>query len=329
MRKLVLAAALAAFVLPSCGGSSGSPTSPGGSTTPGTGGTPSTPQPIWVVLFTHIEDNTPSGTIPSASNRTLYLRLRETLIEMGQLAQRYGVKWSLQPDWKFLEAALEYESAAVMADTGGVNVFRYLRNTLGVAIDPHSHENGGYNYSDVAYLLDQLGVGGSTVIGGHIWDPSLPQFQEWDRFRVAVRGEKYPSYSWRGDILMGAGTPNHTNDPTISGVWRPRNRNDFFTDDPSGNIASVGAYKDDIAGISTLYALYAAGTVSSSCMLTASYHITPGTLTASGGVSAVERDVIGPLASLKTQGKAEPTDFTTLVSTWRSRYGATSCTYRN
>lgn len=328
MRKVLLIMMFATWILPGCGGGSGSPTSPATATPPGSGGGASTPQPIWVVLFTHIEDNTPSGPIPSASSRTSYLRLRDALIDMGQLTQRAGVKWSLQPDWKFLEAALEYESAAVMADTGGVNVFRYLKNTLGVAIDPHSHENGGYNYTDVAYLLDQLGVGGSTVIGGHIWDPSLPQFQEWDRFRVAVRGQRYPSYTWRGDILMGAGTPNHTNDPIISGVWRPRNRNDFFTDDPSGNIVSVGAFRNDIDGISTLYSLYGASTVASSCLLTATYHIQPATLTASGGISNVERDVVAPVASLKAQGRVETTDFTTLVSTWRSR-GSSSCTYRN
>ena len=324
--KRSLGAAALVFLC-GCGGSS-SPTAPGGSTTTPGGSTGSTPQPIWVVLFTHIEDNTPTGTIPSAANRTAYLRLRDTLIDTGVMMQRNNVKWALQPDWKFLEAALEYENATVMADrTGGVNVLRYLKNSLGVAIDPHSHENGGYNYSDVAYLLDRLGVGGSTVIGGHIWDPTLPQFQNWDRFRSSVPGQKYPSFSWRGDILMGAGTPNHTNDPIISGVWRPASRSSFFTDDPAGNIASVGAFRSDVDGITTLYNLYSAGTVSSSCMLTASYHITPGSLTASGGVSAVESTVVAPFLSLKTQGKAELTDFTTLVSTWRSR-GSSSCTYR-
>ena len=119
----------------------------------------------------------------------------------------------------------------MMATTGGINVLRHLRDTLGVRIDPHSHEGGGYNYSDVASLLDRLGVGGSTVIGGHIWDPSLPQFQQWDRFRGPVAGQRYPSAVWRGDILMGSGTPNHVNDPIVSGVWRPRDRSRYFEDD--------------------------------------------------------------------------------------------------
>lgn len=46
------------------------------------------------------------------------------------------------------------------ATTGGRNFLVVLRDDYGVAIDPHSHENGGYNYADVAWLLDDLGVGG-------------------------------------------------------------------------------------------------------------------------------------------------------------------------
>jgi hypothetical protein len=142
--------------------------------------------PVYVVLFTHIEDNTPSGTLDTAVNRNKYLKWRTHLITMAELAQRYGMTWVLQPDWKFLEAARTYENASVMSTTGGKNILRYLRDQFDVVIDPHSHENGGYNYTDVAYLLHGLGVGGSTVIGGHIWDPSLPQFSHWDRFRVPV-----------------------------------------------------------------------------------------------------------------------------------------------
>ena len=111
---------------------------------------------------------------------------------MANLALTYGVPWSLQPDWKILQAALLYEDSALMQTTNDKNFLRYLKEDLGVVIDPHSHEGGGYNYTDVAHLLDSLGVGSTTVIGGHVWDPSLPQFQEWDRFRVPVPGEHYP-----------------------------------------------------------------------------------------------------------------------------------------
>lgn len=281
-----------------------------------------------MVLFTHIEDNTPVGTLGSSQSRAAYLDWRNDLIAMGEAARRNGVPWVLQPDWKFLEAALLYEDSATTASTGGRNLFRYLRDSLGVIIDPHSHENGGYNYTDVAYLLDQLGVGGSTVIGGHIWAPSLPQFAEWDRYRSAVAGQKYPHYSWRGDILMGAGTPNHTNDPVVSGVWRPRDRSDFFTDDPAGNIVSIGPFSRDIQGVSTLWNLGKAGTIASSCMLTSSYHILPADIANASALASVEGAVIAPLLSLKSAGEVVLTDFTSLVSTWRGQYSSKGCVYR-
>jgi hypothetical protein len=328
MTRLRILAAVLTISFAACGGSS-SPTAPSTTDTTSTTTTPTTPAtqtPVYVVLFTHIEDNTPAGTIGSAAARTNYARLRQGLIDMATLARRYNVKWSLQPDWKFLLAAEAYEDAEMTASTSGKNILRYLRDSFGTVIDPHSHENGGYNYTDVAYLLDRLGVGGSTVIGGHIWDPALPQFQQWDRFRTAQSGSTYPSALWRGDILMGAGTPNHTNDPIVSGVWRPRDRNNYFTDDAGGNIVSIGAFKGDIDGINELNTLSKAGTIASSCMKTASIHIQPANLTTSGGLSSMETTYVAPLAALGSQ--VVSTDFTTLVATWRSSYSAKGCVYQ-
>ena len=284
--------------------------------------------PVQVVLFTHIEDNTPGGVLGTAASRTSYLAQRTALLQMAAVAGRYRMRWSLQPDWKMLLAALQYEDAAMRASTGGLNVLRYLRDSLGVAIDPHSHEAGGYNYTDVAHLLDSLGVGGTTVIGGHIWDPALPQFAEWDRFRMPVRGSQYPAARWRGDILMGSGTPNHVNDPIVSGVWRPRDRNNYFTDDPAGNIACVGAYKGDVAGIAELVALYANRQAPATCMLTASIHVSPSDINTPAGLLAVENTIIKPVAVLRDGGQVVVTDFTALVGTWKQAFGGRACTYR-
>ena len=283
---------------------------------------------VHVVLFTHIEDNTPGGTLGSDPSRASYLRLRGRLIEMAQLARRYSLEWVLQPDWKFLEAALLYEDAVTTADTGGENVLVYLRDTLGVAIDPHSHENGGYDYTDVAHLLELLGVGGSTVIGGHIWDPSLTQFQAWDRFRVAVPGQHYPTASWRGDILIGAGTPMHVNDPLVSGVWRPQDRDHFFVDDPAANIVAVGTWARDAAGVQELVTLYEDGTIPPDQMLTASWNIQPSVLTSATGIADVEASVMVPIGALRDAGSVVVTDFTTLVTTWRTQYGGRSSIYQ-
>ncbi|MCC7184728.1 MAG: hypothetical protein IT185_00700 [Acidobacteria bacterium] len=325
---LCIAAAFCAMVS-AC---SGSPTSPGTSTSvPVTvvqDPVGSTPSPVYVVLFTHIEDNKPAGALGSTESRASYLKLRGDLITMGETARRSGVAWVLQPDWKILEAARRYEDESTMASTGGRNILRYLRDTLGAVIDPHSHETTAYNYTDVAHLLDLLGVGGSTVVGGHIWDPSLPQFAEWDRFRAPVAGRMFPQASWRGDILMGAATPNHVNDPTVSGVWRPRNRGSYFTDDPTGNIVSIGGFTGDVAGVSELWNLGKAGTIGAGCMLTATYHITSADFATPARLADVERHVIAPLVSLRSAGQVVLTDFTSLVSTWRTEYNAKGCLYQ-
>lgn len=196
---------------------------------------------------------------------------------------------------------------------------------MGVVIDPHSHEGGGYNYTDVAYLLETLGVGGSTVIGGHIWDPTLPQFQQWDRFRAPVIGMTYPQAIWRGDILMGSGTPNHVNDPIVSGVWHPKDRFNYWEDDPAGNIVSVGAFKGDVAGISELTGLSRAGQINATCMLTASIPIMPADIIPAGGLTTIENTVLGPVAALSSQ--VVVTDFTALVNTWKQQLGGRGCTY--
>lgn len=277
---------------------------------------------VHVVLFTHIEDNTPGGMIGSAQSKMGYLALRGKLIEVAQRAKSHALQWVLQPDWKILEAALVYEDATTTADTGGKNFLAYLRDELGVVVDPHSHENGGYNYTDVAHLLELLGVGGSTVIGGHIWDPSLTQFQEWDRFRVAVAGEHYPGASWRGDLLIGAGTPNHVNDPLVSGVWRPQDRDHFFTHDPAGNIVAVGAWHDEVAGVEELVSLYASGTVAPDVLLTASWNIQPTDITATNGVDQIDASVFVPIAKMRDEGTVVVTDFTTLVAGWKTTFGA-------
>jgi hypothetical protein len=283
--------------------------------------------PVHVVVFTHVEDNTPGGILGTPQSRQSYSTVRGNLIAMQGLAESYGVQWTLQPDWKLLEAALLYEDSTLRATTNGKNFLRYLKEDRGVAIDPHSHENGGYNYTDIAHLLDSLGVGSTTVIGGHVWDPSLPQFAEWDRFRVPVQGQHYPNAWWRGDILIGSGTPDHVNDPLISGVWRPRDRDHYFEHDPAGNIAAVGQYKHSVQFISELIELYRSGAVPPTVMLTFSCNVNPMTLGAPGGLASVEDTVIAPIAAWRDSGLVLPTDFTTLIDTWLTTFGGASYVY--
>lgn len=283
--------------------------------------------PVRVVLMTHIEDNTPSGVLGSVSARNSYLAQRGSLLAMGRLCDTLGVRWTLQPDYKILEAALLYEDGTVTGSTGGKNVFRYLHEDLAVPIDPHSHEANGYNYTDVAHLLDSLGVGGSTVIGGHIWDPTLEQFQAWDRFRVPVAGGIYPGATWRGDILIGAGTPGHVNDPKVSGVWRPRDRGHFFTYAPDSNIVAIGTFGGMMADAEELIGLYRGGVVPHGRMLTWHTNLRPAAINTAGARAALVDTVLAPMLAWQDSGWVELTDFASLVADWQSLYGGEDWLY--
>jgi hypothetical protein len=126
---------------------------------------------------------------------------------------------------------------------------------------------------------------------------------------------------------MGSGTPNHVNDPLISGVWRPKDRHNYFVDDPAGNIAGVGQYKGDVAGVAELSNLYASGAVPPQFMLTASIHIKPATIIAANGLRTIEDAVLIPLVALRDSGKAKLTDFTSLISDWRTLFGSRAYLY--
>lgn len=281
--------------------------------------TPSAP-PIYVILFTHIEDNTPVDAVNTGRSRDQYLIVRAAMLRMGQLASRYGLKWALEPDWKFLEAALAYEDASTMSSTGGKNILRYLRDDLAMAINPHSHEENGHNYSDVAYLLEQLGITGNTVLSGHVWN--VPA---WSAYRVPVAGQAYPAFSWRGDVLGGAASSNHTNDPIVSGVWRPTSVANYFADSPTANMISVGSFRRDVAGVSELADLMARGQIPSSCMMTVAIHLLPADVLSPTGMAAIENDILAPLAALGS--RIVSSDFAAVSSTWRGQFGSLACTY--
>lgn len=105
----------------------------------------------------HIEDSRPKEILGTPESRVDYQRLRGALVKVSvELGQR-ALRWTLQPDWKILEAALAYEGDKMMESTDGLNVFEYLEQKTGTWIAPHSRENGGYNYTDVAYLIEALG----------------------------------------------------------------------------------------------------------------------------------------------------------------------------
>jgi len=200
-------------------------------------GTPASSPPslVYVSPFSHNETDSRYDAYDTEAG---YLQYREALLKMLRLARRYTPAFDFQPDWRFLEAARKFEVGSVLASTSGKNVVRYIKEDLGFAVDPHSHEDGGYNYADVVYLIKELGVEPSSVVGGFL---ASGENVIWEKFRQPLRGKKYPQHTWTPAVLWGAGTANHVGDEQVrSGVWRPKSAAEFLVNDPSANLVNIG-----------------------------------------------------------------------------------------
>jgi len=274
---------------------------------------------VYVTLFMHNEDAT-FGDISDPEVKNDYLRHRADLIEMAKYLYDHGVHFAWESDWKFLELVLMYETPALMAETNGKNIVRWMKEDMGITVDAHSHEHFGYNYADVACLLDSLGVPMTRIIGGHIWDPYLDTYANWERFRNPLRGTKYPHYVWNADVLIGSGTPNHTSDPEPSGVWRPKDKYHFWEDDPDGEILCIGQYTGDLAGVEELVELRKSGDVAASDILTCGIH-TRQAFSASF-MEDFSTDLVEPLLAMQERGEIEIVDFSEVIAVWESKYEA-------
>ena len=101
----------------------------------------------------------------------------------------------------------------------------------------------------------------------------------------------------------------------ISSSWRS-----WLVDDPAGNIACVGQYKGDIASIPELVAMYQTGRISADKILTTSFHIRPVSITTPQALREVEDTVIKPLVAMRERNEIVPTDFTSLVQEWKTKF---------
>jgi len=197
------------------------------------------PQPQPLVYVTMVSHNETDSRYDRYDTLEGYLSLRNTLLQIAGLVQKYHAAWDFQSDWRFLEAVRKFETADIMSNTNGKNILRYLKEDIGVQTDCHSHEEGGYNYADVAYLHELLGVPPTGVVGGFLWQPP-DNPQDWERFRRPLAGQRYPTYKWKANILWGGGTFQHRGeDETSSGIWRPLDKHHFREHDPKGNLIYV------------------------------------------------------------------------------------------
>lgn len=199
---------------------------------------------IYIIFNSHNEDTWRVDT------ETLYKRYRADLVERLLIFQEYDAKLNWQSDTAVLDAMIAFEEESIYGDTDGKNILQYIKG-LGFSIDPHFHEKEGYSYADVAYLIEQLGVTPSVVVGGsRVFDcgssPTEPvTTRDWhtdigleeDGY---IHGVKYSNYKWKPEILSGASSAGHFADDHSSGAWKPGNEDDFYEHQEDGQIIYIG-----------------------------------------------------------------------------------------
>lgn len=317
--------------LVACGGGGDAAGAGGERETTVTPSVPSASAPVWVAIFTHNEDPHHPDTPDFLQDRTGYVAFRSALLQFAALLHEQDIRWNWQSDWNFLNGVIRYEieqaDTSLLAQTAGKNVVRYLHEDLGVEIDPHSHENDGYNYADVAYLVRQTGVEPAPVVGGHIYHPEETQYQAWPRFTNGITGNRYPSMFWRPELLMGAGSGDHRHDPTASGMWRPASETDFFATGGTG-IAAFGNWTDDVSGLQSLMDLVSSGTLDREHAWTAGFSFNQSDLIQPGFIDTEVRPVLEQLKALQASGDIEFVQFTEALSRWQNEYDAAQAVHQ-
>ena len=292
---------------------------------------PSQVQPlVYVAIFTHSEDPHHRETPDYSVSKSAYVTSRAALLQFAAMLAAKDIPWNWQSDWNFLNGVIQYEIAApdatLLAATNQKNIVRYLKEDLGVEIDPHSHENDGYNYADVAYLIEQCGVVPSPVVGGHIYDTMAMSFQNWPRFNNGISGARYPWYFWKPALLMGAGTPNHTRDPDATGIWRPMSATQYFVTG-GGGIAAFGNWDNDTARLGDLISLVETGALSRSAMWTAAYSFNQSDMVKPDFLQNTIAPALDRLAAFRDAGKTRFVRFEEALQIWSTAFGGAENVY--
>ncbi len=234
----------------------------GTNTTPPVNAQPRTPEQavIYVTVVSHNEDTLSPQYPDYTADQDAFLTSRAATLSFARAVTEHGGAYDFQTDWNFLRG--------IMAHDDESNNILIQLDALGVQIDPHSHQNLGYTYADVAAMIEELGISPSGVVGGMIVAPPARSILE--SFWKPIQG-KYYDYTWTPTVAWGGGTALHTNDTPLwaSGIWRPVNAKNFLTHDADAPLPVVGHWDSTWEGLDALLALRNAGTLDPQYIYTA------------------------------------------------------------
>ena len=225
-----------------------------------------------------------------------------------------------------------WDDEALTATTDAKSVVKYLAelSPAHVTVDAHSHEKSGYNYADVVQMLSDLGVPATGVLGGFIATP--PSSENWTRFRNGpLRGLRSPYPLWSPSVLWGGASGQHRDDPHASGVWRPKDAEHFFEDDPTQSPPNIGGYTSDRVsgdGVAELLYLLRTGRLEEGHMYTATIMVDQCNLDADRTILTTVRDIIDGFAPDVATGDLVWATLPEVLRVWREEYGSTATVYQ-
>jgi hypothetical protein len=263
---------------------------------------------------------------PLVQSRERYLANRAALVTLATLIASRGGTYDFQTDWEYMTLVQQWDTAEVTASTGGLNVLAYLARLAPgrVTVHAHSHENNGYNYADVAYMVELLtGQPSTGIVGGYIAAPLTAA--NWERFRSPMPGARYPHFVWRPVAMWGGGSGMHRNDPTASGVWRPRSHADYYTDDPAQSLVNIGVYSfgaQDVSGVVDLVTRLNQGQLEAGRMYTASLMLEQCSLDSNPSIIPFAAAILDAAQPYLSRGDIVFASLPEVLRIWREEYGS-------
>lgn len=279
---------------------------------------------VFATFVSHNEEATNATCAPVITNRDRYLTNRTAVVELARRIVEKGAAWDLQSEWQYLQAVQQWDDDATMGPTLGKNIIRYLAELSPehVAVDAHSHENSGWNYADVAYQLTLLGAPPTGIVGGYIANP--PSAETWTRLRKPLQGLRPPYPVWQAVALWGGGSAYHRDDPRASGIWRPRDAEHFFEDDPGQALFNIGSWTGDLTageGLTRLLEMLRTGRLEEGRLYTATIGIQQCRLDADPSLMSAISGIVDRFAADVATGDLVWATLPTVGRVWREEYG--------
>jgi len=260
--------------------------------------------------------------------RENYLANREATLDLAQRFIDHDVAWHLQSDWEYARAVEHWDQAPELLDvTDGKNLLQYIHELSPdhLQVDAHAHESS-HNYADVSYVLDQLGVPSTGVIGGYLANP--PEEENWTRFQdgpLMATPTTDTSYAFDVGFLTGGGSVSHDQDIIVSGVWRPMDADHYTDDDPTQQLIAIGGHHDYLPegnSVLDLVTRLDAGELEDGVMYTATVMFKHCDLASDEDlVDSLEQVIIDHQADVEA-GKLVWATVPQLVQAWQDEYGS-------